>query len=57
MALTTFFGRSRAGKLWDPWDRNSSSLFDLWVLVSGILDIFYFGNVLESQAFSYSREA
>jgi hypothetical protein len=56
MALTPFFGRSRAGKLWNPWDRSSSSLFVLWVPVSGILDVFYLGNALESQAFSFSRE-
>jgi hypothetical protein len=31
-------------------------MFVLWVPVSGILDIFYLGNALESQAFSFSRE-
>jgi hypothetical protein len=30
MALIPFFGRWRAGSLWDPWDRNNSNLFDLW---------------------------
>jgi hypothetical protein len=56
MALNPFFGQSRAGKLWNPWDRSSSNLFILWVPVSGILNVFYLGNALESQAFSFSRE-
>lgn len=54
MALTPFFGRSRAGSLWDPWDHN---LFDPWVPVSRIWDVFDHGSALDSPTFSFSRDA
>jgi len=57
MALTTFFGRSRAGSLWDPWDRSSNSLFDPWIPVSRIWDVFDVGSALDSPTFSFSRDA
>lgn len=53
MALTPFFGRSRAGSLRDPWDR---SLFDPWAPVSRIWDAFDYGSALDSPAFSFSRD-
>jgi len=56
MALTPFFGRSTAGSLWDPWDRNGR-LFDPLVPVSRIWDAFDFGSALDSPAFSFSRDA
>ena len=55
MALTPFFGPSRADSLWDPWER--SSLFDPWVPVSRIWDAFDFGRALDSPTFSFSRDA
>jgi hypothetical protein len=44
MALIPFFGRWRAGSLWDPWDRNNSNLFDLW------------DSVVESPDFPFSQD-
>ena len=57
MALIPFFGRSRANTLWDPWDRSSSSLFNLWVTVSWISDVFDFDSAMESPTFSFSQDA
>jgi HSP20 family protein len=44
MALIPFFGRWRAGSLWDPWDCNNSNLFDLW------------DNVMEYPDFPFSQD-